>query len=287
MIEVERPAYYGIIPAKVRYHEDLSFGARLMYAEFSALCNKEGYCWASNAYFANLYGMKPASISEWVSSLKKAGFITVEIFQDKGNSRRITLRDLPMRSSEKTEEGYSEKTESSRKNSTSKNTTINREAGFDTFWKAYPKKLSKGVAEKAWKKVGAELLPAILKAIESQKQSEQWKKEGGTYIPYPASWLNGKMWEDDLTALGGSKKSVVKADPHTVWTGDFWVLCEGLRRGDPAEAPMILRQFAKARQYAKEIEIWDYIAGELTERRELYEILWRIAGIPGEGKEKK
>lgn len=69
--------------------------------------------------------------------------------------------------------------------------------GFDQFWLAYPKKVGKGAAEKAFAKARLNgHLPEVLKSIESQKRSEQWQKEGGQYIPNPATWLNQKRWED-------------------------------------------------------------------------------------------
>lgn len=78
---------------------------------------------------------------------------------------------------------------------------------FDTFWKAYPKKADKQKALKAWQKLkpDKEMLNAMLAAIERHKQSDkQWHRDDGQYIPYPASWLNGRRWEDedgvDLTA---------------------------------------------------------------------------------------
>jgi hypothetical protein len=70
---------------------------------------------------------------------------------------------------------------------------------FVLFWQAYPKKTGKGAAEKSFsrQKVDDTLLDIILKAIEIQKQSEQWQKNGGQFIPNPATWLNQKRWEDE------------------------------------------------------------------------------------------
>lgn len=72
---------------------------------------------------------------------------------------------------------------------------------FETFWTAYPKKRSKGAAEKAWAKIkpNEQLLGEILDALERAKTSADWQKDGGQYIPYPATWLNAKGWEDDYT----------------------------------------------------------------------------------------
>jgi len=71
---------------------------------------------------------------------------------------------------------------------------------FEIFWDAYPKKKSKGTAFKAWKKIKRvkSLLPQILKAIETQKKTVDWQKDNGQYIPYPATWLNGRRWEDEV-----------------------------------------------------------------------------------------
>ena len=71
--------------------------------------------------------------------------------------------------------------------------------GFAQFWAAYPKKRSKGAARKAWDKLHADptMQATILQAIERAKQSEDWQKDGGKYIPYPATWLNADGWEDE------------------------------------------------------------------------------------------
>lgn len=82
--------------------------------------------------------------------------------------------------------------------------TIPRASAFDAFWKAYPKKSGKGAAEKAFSKLPASLLPKLLDAIELQKQSIQWQKENGQFIPNPATWLNQRRWEDELPKASGS-----------------------------------------------------------------------------------
>lgn len=79
---------------------------------------------------------------------------------------------------------------------------------FDRFWAAYPKKIGKGAArvafDKARKKTGADELIA---AVEKQKQSDQWTREAGRYIPNAATWLNQGRWEDELPAKDNSKPS--------------------------------------------------------------------------------
>src|SRR5690606_8083928 len=70
---------------------------------------------------------------------------------------------------------------------------------FARFWSAYPKKKSKGQAEKAFQKISPseQLLEVMLASIEQAKTSADWRKANGQYIPYPATWLNAKGWEDE------------------------------------------------------------------------------------------
>jgi hypothetical protein len=73
--------------------------------------------------------------------------------------------------------------------------------GFATFWSAYPRKKSKGDALKAFTKLkpDIDLRRTILSAIQVAKAGPDWRKDNGQFIPYPASWLNSKGWEDDLS----------------------------------------------------------------------------------------
>ena len=75
----DKPNYYAIIPADVRYDTDITPNAKLLYGEITALCNKEGHCWATNYYFAELYGKNKKSISAWIKQLKDKGHIRVEM----------------------------------------------------------------------------------------------------------------------------------------------------------------------------------------------------------------
>ena len=74
----DKPNYYAIIPATVRY-SSLKPNAKLLYGEITALSNKLGYCFASNSYFAELYGVSKNTVSRWLTDLKKLGFITIQL----------------------------------------------------------------------------------------------------------------------------------------------------------------------------------------------------------------
>ncbi len=71
---------------------------------------------------------------------------------------------------------------------------------FEKFWKSYPKKRSKTTAIKAFNKLSVDenLLAIMLQSIELAKQTPQWRKDNGQFIPYPATWLNAGGWQDEI-----------------------------------------------------------------------------------------
>lgn len=85
-------AYYSIIPAPVRYNPGLTAQAKLLYGEISALCNREGFCWATNAYFAKLYGVSDRSIVRMIRNLEEHGFVRSVV--DRTPSGRVQGRRL-------------------------------------------------------------------------------------------------------------------------------------------------------------------------------------------------
>lgn len=86
----------------------------------------------------------------------------------------------------------------------SKNKAVEILDGFDSFWVSYPRKVAKQDAIKAWKKLNPsiELQQKIIYAVCLFSNSDEWKKDNGQYIPYPATFLNGKRWEDEMIAKG-------------------------------------------------------------------------------------
>ena len=92
---MEKPQYYAVIPASVRYCKECSANAKLLYGEVSALTNKYGFCFASNQHFANLYDVRTEAVSRWISQLKNAGHIGVTSIKVSASSnvreRRITI----------------------------------------------------------------------------------------------------------------------------------------------------------------------------------------------------
>jgi hypothetical protein len=77
---------------------------------------------------------------------------------------------------------------------------------FNRFYSVYPKKKNRGQAEKAFKKLNptTDLVDQMIESVNLAKQTEDWKKENGQFIPYPASWLNAKGWLDEYKAQSSS-----------------------------------------------------------------------------------
>jgi len=96
----EKPNYYAVIPAEVRYSKKLTPNAKLLYAEITALCNMNGKCIASTQYFCKLYEVSRSSIQNWLRLLEKNNYITRDVKYKQGSreieSRCIKLVDNPM-----------------------------------------------------------------------------------------------------------------------------------------------------------------------------------------------
>lgn len=84
MEQKQTPAYYAILSADVRYDKNITPNAKLLYAEITALTNQKGYCWSSNSYFAELYGVSNTSISKWISQLVENGYLTSQLIYKEG-----------------------------------------------------------------------------------------------------------------------------------------------------------------------------------------------------------
>lgn len=221
------PAYYAVIPANVRYDSRLRPSAKLLYGELTALCDKSGYCWARNKYFADLYGVCESTVASILRDLEKCGYIRREVIRDERGAvteRRIYAGTFNVRPSPRNlQEGSCRNlgdppSEICRENNTSINNIPpiapqgGEAADFDLFWQAYPKKVGKQAARKAFHRAKAPV-ESLLHAISEQKRSAQWSREGGRFIPNPATWLNQGRWEDELPSAAAPRAKREEADP--------------------------------------------------------------------------
>lgn len=119
---MQKPSYYSIMPASVRYDSRLKPNEKLLFGEITALTNYSGKCFAKNRYFAELYNVKNNTVSGWVQSLKRLGYISIE-YTYKENTLEIDKRlitvnfqaqnpeTLPVQELENKEENSEEETE--------------------------------------------------------------------------------------------------------------------------------------------------------------------------------
>ena len=74
---------------------------------------------------------------------------------------------------------------------------------FEKFWQAYPKKRSHDSAYVWWhkKKPSPETVEQIMRSVETFRHSKEWLKDGGQFIPYPATWLRAGGYKDVLEVV--------------------------------------------------------------------------------------
>jgi hypothetical protein len=83
---------YGILPVSVRHNKSLSDGAKVLYAEITTLSAATGYCWATNEYFAQLFGKGQRTITRYISELQQYGHIQIDIsYKDYRAVRKIFI----------------------------------------------------------------------------------------------------------------------------------------------------------------------------------------------------
>lgn len=221
----ERPSYYAIIPADVRYDKELTPNAKLLYGEITALCGKDGRCWAENRYFADLYGVSKTSISKWIKALSDKGYISCELVYKKGTKeierRYIRIVSYPIK--EKLSTPIEEKLntpieEKLKENNTRFNTTRENNikriyiSEFLELWTLYPNKKGKEKALSAYIKAresGTEK-ETVEKGIKDYAKECELKGREKDYIKYGSTWFNQHGWEDEYDLTPARKISPVK-----------------------------------------------------------------------------
>ena len=164
--------YYAIIPANVRYDKDLPANAKLLYGEITALCNEKGYCWASNEYFAELYGVEKRTITRWVTSLTKKGYIRTEFAYREGTKeveqRRIYINNSTSNIINQPQEGIDKKDGTD--NKSLKGTDKNVQDNNTLYNNIYIYWLEKDIVKH--KKLTANMEKAIKKVLKDYTEKE-------------------------------------------------------------------------------------------------------------------
>lgn len=113
---------------------------------------------------------------------------------------------------------------------------------FDRFWECYPRKVAKIKVKQIWGKLNpsVELIDQIIAAVETQKESAQWQKDGGQYIPNPTTWLNQQRWEDQVSQSGKSSAPILYSE-------EWWALQEP-RLQETFDKPHKIGKYAEVAQ---------------------------------------
>ena len=175
----EKPNYYAIIPAEVRY-SNLKPNAKLLYGEITALSNKTGYCFASNNYFAELYGVSKNTVSRWIGDLKRLGFITLSI--ERNSNKEITKRIIGIVQKDNRANDKMSKENTTRINNTSNNISIRQKFIDEVMTYDYPKDTledfvnywTEGKNKMRWQKQST--FEIKLRLLRWEKNQKKWDK---------------------------------------------------------------------------------------------------------------
>lgn len=231
----QKPGYWAVIPAAVRYDEKLTPNAKLLYAEISSLTDGTGYCFASNAYFQGLFGLSERTIQNLLRALQVRGYIRIQD-GDGGRARRKIFAGInPLQENpaeicgvtpQKFAGGGAEictriNKEIRKEDQDPPKAPQGAEGSIDIwepemfarFWSMYPKKKDKVKAIREWNRLKADrkLMKEMSAALGRQIASEEWQRDEGRAIPYPCRWLNHRRWEDEIqTPPAAPRKEAVE-----------------------------------------------------------------------------
>ena len=221
--QAQKPAYWAVLPAVVRYDPELPPSAKILYAEISALTDQRGFCFASNEYFQRLYGMSDRTVQRILKTLQERGLIRIQDGNGGAGRRKIYAGINPL--ADNPDGSEQEPRQKCRGNPDKNVGDINIENNipptsppggtraktprkepswkperFAGFWNYYPKSAhkSKQAAIKAWDqlKPADELIDEIANALRRQMATDEWKR--GIGIPYPSTYLRQRRWEDEI-----------------------------------------------------------------------------------------
>ena len=229
-----RPGFWAVLPAEVRYDKDLPASAKLLYAEISSLSDQLGYCYATNAYFEKLFGMSDRTVMRLIRALEEKGFVRVEDATGGKAQRKIFAGINPLTvptdknvyTPRQKCHGPPDKivTQNNKNNNKYNNKPPKAPQGacawepemFERFWKAYPCKKDKASACKEWDKLRPDrkLMDVMSAALLRAKASDEWQR--GIGIPYACRWLSHRRWEDEA---GSSSRAEAPPPPKEgfVW----------------------------------------------------------------------
>jgi|SRR3990170_4444333 len=165
----------------------------------------------SARFISNATGIKFYHVSNSINDLHKKNVLFFSDSKTHSQGRRIKLNkdydswnfnSSQKRNSSRKRNGTVPKkgTETVPETGTKKDNKENLKTWFESFWKEYPNKKAKIKAEGIFLKKcrDEKLFAEIMTALNNQKQTEQWQKDNGKFIPHPSTWLNQERWKDEI-----------------------------------------------------------------------------------------
>lgn len=197
-------------PIEILMAKDLSLTARIVWAYLRHRQGGNLESWPSLPTIGDDLGFSKSSAGRAVAELELVGLLIVippaktgrghhSKYTIKGPSADRLEREKVHNTQKKGPPVGSNKNQGTRANNTCP-PDGNGHLDFDLFWTAYPRKVKKPRALKAWQKINPDqgLFERIIAALELHKKSEQWQRDNGKFIPYPATWLNDESWNDEI-----------------------------------------------------------------------------------------
>ena len=183
----------------------------------SSLCAEKGYCYASNEYFAELFGIDEVSVSRKIKLLERKKYISVE-YEKRGcevKNRYLRLTKMLIDDLQKNQSTINKNVKeniisnnnisiNNKENSINNKLLILKERYFNEFWKLYPRKVEKKDCKEIFYKLNfnkEEEYEFIIIQLKRYKDTEDWNKENGKFIPYPKRWLSKRRWEDEFETI--------------------------------------------------------------------------------------
>lgn len=282
----DKPNYYSITPANVRYDKSLPMGARFMYGEITALTKKDGYCWAGDSYFAELYEVTNTTIQNWLRALERKGYISRKRIYKDGTkqikNRYIRLFDTPTQNNLGTYvKNINDPTQNNLgtypkniKNPTQNNlrdsitstitstTTNNNKPSkppkpvadrdhFESLWKLYPNKKGK---ESAWNSYKQSIKAGttddeIKQGINNYLAEIKAKQTPKRYIKHGQTWFKQKGWQDEYDTtpeVPVNGRKIVQRETLPEWAQDNSTK-QPAKSSDPTSLEKINEQLANLR----------------------------------------
>ena len=248
----ERPAYWAVIPASVRYDQDLPPNAKLLYGEVTALSDKRGYCYAQNGYFSELFSLSERSITRLFAVLVDRGYLRVDVIRDESTQEVLERRIYPIYDHGISEPppdifvgtppdiapqdmggDYTPPDKNVGENNTSieyippivpqggqpkkkrnpKSVPTWKPERFEAFWKFYPRHEDRVSAVREWDRLKPE--DALIDTIARALKRQVQNKDWA--VPYACRYLRNQRWLDELPKDGSSSPARPKARQLTGW----------------------------------------------------------------------